>query len=376
MGFWLLRTHQSKKSFEENAATEVFNLPRKGVLSNLLLYIEAAPGSENNDIYLANIISKVEVIGNGSTVIQSMDGRQIQASMAFDDLKMPPDKEVTGAWGFGHFDIRFGRFVGDELYALVADRWDSLELKITYDLACTAADGTINTTGFKSTGDYLKVLGLYSPDGAGLSPVGYLKKAEKKTFTASESGSEDIPLPKDYPYRRLMLFTETHGNGISNAFRYTTINVNEGAKKPFDRVLSDDLLSLAAMLGYKDFHTCKRIYLDMTDHTLIHRPLGWFDGVAIGKFAASAPGEMTLMSFDPHQMSIGIVAQYPYCELSLWGRAPWGANVIDLERQSGGKHGREAMEAIFGATIEDDINLEIEENDTSECSVVLEQYAS
>lgn len=356
-----------------NAQTEVFALPHKGIISDLLVFLEAAPGSENADIYMADIFSKIEVIGNGSTVIQSMDGKQIQASMAFDDLKMPPDVEITNGWGYGHFDMRFGRFVGDELYALDCSLWDSLELKITYDLA---AGGTIETTGFKSAGEYLRVMGLYSPDGMGLSPVGYLKKAEKNTFTASVGGSEDIPLPHDYPYRRLMLFTETHGNGISNAFYRTTINVNEGSKKPFDRTRADALLALASMLGIHNFVTHKRYFLSAAEVTQIHRPLGWFLGVnhqptAGGEYATACPTQI-----DPHQIQIPAQAGVVTNHFDIWGQAPWGAHVIDLERLSGGKHGAEAMKAAFDAAIEDDIDLEIEENDTSACSIVLEQYAS
>lgn len=373
MGFWLYRKHLSRREFEGDAQEEVFDLPKKGILSNLLVYVQAAPGSQNNDIYFADAISKIEVIGNGSAVIQSLDGRQIQASMAFDDKKMPPDVEIADGWGYGHFDMRFGRFVGDELYALDAGAWESLELKITYDFA---AGGTIDTTGFKSAGKYLRVVGMYAPDGGGLAPVGFIRKEEKKTFTASVGGSLDLDLPTDYPYRRLMLFTETHANGISNAFYRTTINVNEGARKPFDRIWADDLLALAAALGYTNYITHKRYWLSNAAWTRIHRPLGWFLGVnhqplAGGDYANGCPTQI-----DPHQISIPQQPGSANHHFDIWGQAPWGAHVIDFEAMSGGKHGREAMEAILNATERDDIDLEVEENDTSACSVVLEQYAT
>jgi len=373
MGFWLYRTHIDRRAFASDAQTETFDLPKKGILSNLLIRLEAKPGSQNNDIYLADIISKLEIIGNGSTVIQSMDGRQIQASMAFDDKAFPPDEEDVPGWAFGHFDIRFGRFPGDELYALDAGKWDSLELKFTYDLV---AGGTIDTTGFGTGSGYLTALGLYSPDGVGLAPIGYLKKAEKRTFTASVGGTHDIDLPDDYPYRRLMLFTETHGNGTDGAFYRTTINTNDGARKSFDRIRPRDLRALAAMLGYGNYRYSKRIYLVQGAVTQIHRPLGWMTGIAMvpyagGEWATSCPTQQ-----DPSQIQWPSVTGVKYVMLTIFGLMPWGAHVIDLERMSGGKHGSEAMEAILGASEKDNIDLEIEENDTSACSIVLEQYAS
>jgi len=190
MGYWLWKYFKSRGLTDQVIlGTDIIDLPKHGIISNLILELQAMTGNINVDKYLADAILKVEVIGNGSTVIQSLDGKQIQASASYDDLRMPPDKELSpSGTSWAYFDIRFGRYPGDQKYALDCSKWQSLELKITYDLK---AGGTIGTTGFVTTTGYTSVYGLYSPDGAGLSPVGFIKKAEKKVYTSSAGGSEE-----------------------------------------------------------------------------------------------------------------------------------------------------------------------------------------
>lgn len=367
MGFWKTHYFISQRNLLSTAQTEVFDLPKGGIISDLMLEFVFHAGSTNTDIYVADAISKVEIIGNGSTVIKSYDGRQIQTIMAYDDLVMPPDKEYSPDGGcFGYFDIRFGRFPGDEKYALDCSMWSSLELKITYDLA---AGGTISTTGFATTPLYFTVLGLYAPVGTSLSPVGLIKSEEKKTYTTSAGGTEDLSLPSDFPYRRLLLFTETHAKYPNSAFAYTTININEGAKKPLDRLEGDDFIHWQSMLlkGGNFRHT-KRYYV-VSGTLNIHPPIGFIRNAYFMPYKGSGPAVI-----DPNVLQLTCVAT-GWEQVTIEGLCPWRSLVIDLERQSG-KDGQEAMKACWDATEKDDINLEIEEGLADiAISIVLEQYA-
>lgn len=375
MGFW--RTHYfiSQRAFESDAQTEVFDLPSRGMLSNLLIELMATSGSENSDLYMADILSKIEIIGNGSTVIKSYDGRQCQAIMAFDDGFLPPDKEYSPSGDcWGYFDIRFGRFLGDEKYALNCGDWQSLELKLTYDLA---AGGTKGTTGFTTATGQFTVWGLYAPVEAGFTPVGYIKSEEKKVYTTSAAGTEDLDLPTDYPYRRLLLFTETHGKYPNEAFRYTTINVNEGARKPVDRLEGDDFIHWQALLlKHGTFMHTKRYYMDNTQTNYIHSPLRYMRAAHIQRQYAC--GFHMLSVFDPNVCGIDSEAATGsgFYHMTVWGVCPWGALVFDLEKQSGGLDGRPAMEAVWGANESDDIDLEFEALTADiAVSILLEQYA-
>lgn len=365
MGFWKQHYLIPRRSLLSSAQTEVFDLPKVGILSDLMLEFILRSGTTNIDVYVADFLSKVEIIGNGSTVIKSYTGKQIQAIMAFDDLVMPPDKEYSPSGGcYGYFDIRFGRFPGDEKYALDCSQWQSLELKITYDLA---AGATADTTGFLSTWKYLIGLGLYAPVGAGFSPVGLIKSEQKKTYTTSVGGTEDLNLPSDYPYRRLLLFTDTHGIYPNSAFNYTTININEGAKKPLDRLYGEEFIQWQSiLLKHRTFTHYKRYYVASGTNT-IHPPLGFIRGM-------HTDNQTGFVALDPNEARVSVAAT-GWAHIDFDGLCPWRALVIDLEKQSGGKDGQDAMKACWDATEKDDINLEIEENAVASISILLEQYA-
>lgn len=372
MGYWLWKVFKSKGLTDQLIlGTDVFNLPKHGIISNLLLEFQAMSGTGNIDKYLANALTKVEVIGNGSTVIQSLDGRQIQASAAYDDLKMPPDKELSPegvCWAY--FDIRFGRYPGDQKYALDCSKWDSLELKITYDLKAT---GVIGDTGFKTTTGYMSVYGLYSPDGAGLTPVGFLKKAEKKVYTTSAGGSEDLALPTDYPYRRLLLVSESQHYNPYDPFSYVTVNINNGARKPIDNMIGNDLMILAlAVLGNPLWRHWKRYYIG-AGTTQISTPIRWATEGSIGVQGISSLVYFNVFDMASHTV---VAATATTASIGISGYCPWGALIIDLERQSR-KDGVEAMMDCWGYDQKADIHL-LHTQSTKDLasSIVLEQYAT
>lgn len=370
MGFWLWRQFKSLKAFDSDAQTEVFDLPRKGIISNLLIEIQALSGSTNIDLWIADAISKIEVIGNGSTVIQSLSGRQVQASASRDDLALPPNKEYSPSgtcWGY--FDIRFGRYPGDPLYALDLSRWDSVELKVTYNLAAT---GTLGTTGFTTATGKISITGLYSPDGAGMAPQGYLKKEQKKTYTTAASGVEDLDLPTDFPFRRIILEVATILKYTYQGFQYVTVNINSGARKPIDNMLGNDLMILDnALLKNALFNSQKRYYLASGNNSL-QGQVGWAASAYIGGYVGTAP---IIAGLDPNEV-IASTSGVTSGHVNIVGYSPLRTLAIDLEKQSG-KHGVEAMMDAWGFDQTAQIQLSHTQQVASLTNnVVLEQYAT
>jgi len=370
MGFWLWKSFQAQKSYTSDAATEVWDLPKAGILSDLMLEFYAVAGSENVDVYLADAVTKVEVIGNGSTVIQSLTGEQIQASMSYDDGRMPPDKERSPSGGcYGYFDIRFGRFPGDNKYALDCSRWDSLELKITY---ATAAGATIDTTGFATTTVDMALSGLYSPDGVGLSPVGYIKKEQKKTYTTSANSEEDLSLPTDYPFRRLLLMMTTHAYVTYNGWSPVTVDINNGARKPIDNMLGRHLMNLDLGLRGNPLWMSRKFYYNSTAQTEIHPNIGWVT-------AANPVSQTGTVNGSTTTEVNRVVVQHSVAgalEVDIYGYCPHRAMAIDLEKWSG-KDGRDAMMDAWGFDEKADIHLKHTPATGSLAeAVVLEQYAT
>lgn len=372
MGYWLWKYFKSKGGLANPIlGTEVFNLPRQGIISNLLIELQATSGTTNQGLFLQNAISKIEVIGNGSTVIVSLTGQQLQASMAYDDHAMSPDKEL-GRSGtcWGYFDVRFGRYVGDLLYALDCSKWNSLELKITYDLNATGAQAT---TGFASGTGYLSIYGLYSPDGAGLAPVGYLKKAQKKTYTTVADAEKDLELPTDYPFRRLLLVLTSVALVVPyNAFQYVTVNINDGARKPIDNMLGNDLMIFdLAMRGNPIWLHSKRYYLAQGGNNVPTR-MGWIRTASCAGISHEAV--ITNVHLAWIEMAAAAISE---AHINAFGYCPDKALCIDLEKWSGGKHGVEAMMDTLGFDQSADIHfLHTQQTADLSTQVVLEQYAT
>ena len=369
-GFWLWKYFQSLKSYTSDAATEIWDLPKVGILSNIMLEAYAIAGSENLDVYMSDLITKVEVIGNGSTVIQSLTGLQIQSSNAYDDGHYPLDKEHAPDGGcYGYFDIRFGRYPGDPKYALDCSKWDSLELKITY---ATAAGTTIDTLGFATTTVDMTLYGLYSPDGSGLSPVGYIRKEQKKTYTTSAGSEEDLALPDDYPFRRLLLAVTTHGTVPNSAYDYVTIEINDGARKPIDNMRGAHLMRFdQGLRGNPVFIHNKRYYIAAGTAT-IHPVIGFVQGAAAiaGVGTISGSSVVDIANVNITQSGTG------GCYVSIWGFCPGNAVAIDLEKWSG-KDGLEAMMDAWGFDQKADIHLKHTQGTGSLAEqIILEQYAT
>lgn len=375
MGFWRTHYFLSERAFASDGQVEVFDLPSRGVISDLLIELRATSGSSNGNLLLSDILTKVEIIGNGSTVIKSYSGRQIQAIMAYDDGRFPMDKEYSPSgtcWGY--FDVRFGRFIGDQKYALDCSKWQSLELKLTYALTAT---GTIDTTGFTASSGKWTIVGRYAPVGGDIAPVGYIKSEEKKTYTSAADTTYDLNLPADYPYRRLMLFQGTVGTDAQHGFQYVTIDVNEGSKKPLDRLAGSDMRVWQAMLADGDLYWVKRYYLAAVETwTTFYSPLRYIRQVQpVGGAVAQAA---YVNQLDPHRFSVrGTGSGAGWIQVGVTGLCPHGCLNIDLEKMSGGKDGQDAMLDAWGATEKDDIDLRFVAGRASlALSILLEQYVT
>jgi len=367
-GFWLWRVFLSERSFTANQCTEVIDLPKRGIISNLIIETYNLSGTQKCNTFSQDTITKVEVIGNGSTVIQSLTGTQLQASQSWDDGQISADKELVPSGGcYAYFDIRFGRYVGDPLYALDCSKWSSLELKITYDVDAGATQGT---TGFTDDYGKLSIYGLFSPDGAGLETIGYLKKAQKKTWTTVADATDELSLPTDYPFRRLIMLSKTKPTVIYQAFEYVTLDINDGARKPIDNMKGNDIMQLdLAMRGWPKWMHNSEYY--GSGSTYLTSRVGW----PIASHVFRKGSECIPQSIGVDRVTYAFAGGT--ANIAVWGWLPDMSMVIDLEKWSGGKHGAEAMLDVFGYDQNADIVFKHTQGVASKAtSFVLEQYAS
>jgi hypothetical protein len=176
-------------------------LPEHGLLSSLLLHITGTPVTDSMNAIekwrMLDWISKIEVIGNGSTIIKSFTGRVAQYLNFKDGGLASPDKHFN--YGSStkrfHVPINFGRYLGDLLYGLDLTPWKSVELKLTNDGSGTYFTGNLAASIF--------ALWVHDPPAGAFQK--YFRTEEWRSIATVQAKTEYLDLPEEGKLRRLIL---------------------------------------------------------------------------------------------------------------------------------------------------------------------------
>ena len=200
------------------------DLPQTGVLTGLNIIFKATNGATSNkDSPIEAVVSKIEVIGNGSEVIYSATGRETIA-LAWSLMGHKPYgiyDETGSAVQVQSYPIFFGRTFEDKSYGLDLSRWDNVKLKITYNLG---AVNSVGATGFVSGSASITVVGYRYPAKDGVVPSGYLKTSEIKSFTTAASGDVEVDMPIMHKYRYIMVYCRE--DGVADGTDITTVKLS------------------------------------------------------------------------------------------------------------------------------------------------------
>lgn len=197
--FWQREALRSSIAMTFNQTYEL-ELPRSGSLGSLVLY---ARSTQNAQPFLTAVkwrlidyISKIEIIGDGSEIIKSYDGRQAIASAFHDDRVIPPSmwRHYSNTPHRQWIPIHFGRKLFDELRGLDLSRFNQVLLRITND--ATATEFTTNIQ--------LDVHAYWKREGGGFQ-MGYYREEEWKTWAPVANAWEYSTLPSGLPIRRILL---------------------------------------------------------------------------------------------------------------------------------------------------------------------------
>jgi len=166
-----------------------------------------------------NIVKNI-LVCDGADVLFSMNGSHAQSMAYFTDNKQPASmiNYETGQWSMQMAEIKFGRFLYDELLALDPKRYSNLQIKIEHDIALGGATGTV--------GD----LSVYAHcfDEKVIEPVGFLYNKEIYTFLPVAGGWYYVDLPTDYPVRAVMFGAELAEDGPENIIDELKLTENQG----------------------------------------------------------------------------------------------------------------------------------------------------
>jgi len=232
-------TYLEKDRALANSGERTVDINLRDPITCLWVEVRCANGASwNHHNPMHACVSDIEVI-DGANVLYSLDGYQAYA-LACAQLGQAPQQKFSALGGDPQsiaVPINFGRFLGDQEYALDPKRFVNPQLRVKWNLAAVNAVGA---TGFADAGATLTVIADVMEGVA--DPRSMLMAKEVYTWT-SAVGTEYIDLPVDYPYRALMYrgyLASYHPFGVISNVK---LSCDAGRFVPMD-VAGEDLLFL------------------------------------------------------------------------------------------------------------------------------------
>ncbi|MBA7683794.1 hypothetical protein ES703_92179 [subsurface metagenome] len=243
VGEWLRTILEDHVAVGDAVTSITVPLPTSNFIGGLDIRLSGTGGS--GTVVLDDIITKVEVIANGSAVIKSLSGGDLRRIATFDTGVVPEITEDSDGTADGiTVPVSFGRYVRDLLCMLPAKIFKTLQLKIT--------TGTLIATTVFATGTVKLdvVCEEYVSNDDPLSKL-ILKDTEVESHT-SAAQTKDIELPLGNRYRRAMVFC-TEGQ---TDLELIQVRINNGAVIPlttrYDISLFEDTLEYKLNAAFTD----------------------------------------------------------------------------------------------------------------------------
>ena len=219
--------------------TKVIDLNLSDPVSQFhITYESTGVGSGGPDAHAARCLTKIELV-DGSDVLFSLSGQECQA-VDFYDRKVEPANIPVYLGGMNAemiFNVNFGRYLWDPLFAFDPKKFTNPQLKITIDR---------NAGGVSSVAGFLTVL-AHIFDGKAITPEGFLMHKEINNYSMGSASHEYIDLPTDYPYRKLLVAAQTHGTGLEYLINTMKLSEDSDRKIPFDLTMFNYLRSVVGL---------------------------------------------------------------------------------------------------------------------------------
>lgn len=208
-----------------DSGTETFDINVDSPITELYIEVRAnnhatAPNASNP---IARNVTKIELVDGGDTLF-SLTGQQTIANFFYMTGKMPHRaiQEWDSVRQLDTFPIRFGRYLGDERYALDPRKYQNLQLKITWNLATVNAVGA---NGFATGTGRMTVVTRIMESPKSL-PVGLFTCREIENWTTAASGDHVVDLPTDHKFVNLFFRSYESGIGPDTHFSNFKFSIN------------------------------------------------------------------------------------------------------------------------------------------------------
>lgn len=230
MANWERRYIRRQLTLPSDAGTHQERLPRSGFCSGLtarLAWTNGGTGGGGEDIIDA--VDRIEVIGNGSDVLYSLEGIEVAKWAEFINRRQIPQNrdDRNGEVQFASFPIMFGRRVGDDELWLDLAQWNEVELRVQFSPTIAAAQFA---TG---TGVLDIIAHMYREGQRPPNHRGWLRTTQIRAFTSLADGEEEIELSRRYPFTGILVYAFETGVADGVDITQAEIRANGGRYIPF-----------------------------------------------------------------------------------------------------------------------------------------------
>jgi hypothetical protein len=220
------------------------DLPKTGQLSGILLKVTApsvsAAFANGGDWRLLDYLGLIEVIGNGATVIKSLQAKNLHFTAWLHQGIVTPHfwRNYATNTQFEYILILFGRYLFDTDYGLDLGKWDNVELRVTNT-------ATASTHGSDPTVSIVQYFLRQNPG----SFRGYIRSEIWREWTTVTDETKYFVLPTEFPisgiYLRALPATTTgmSDTGMSNLMDDVDFSIQGGTLQLFKGGIDDLIVS-------------------------------------------------------------------------------------------------------------------------------------
>lgn len=253
-------------------------------ITALLIRFKAVNGVTSNIAnWINDVVTAIEIV-DGSDVLMSINLKQAQALHFYAPGKgkpiLRPSEFASGDQVEGAM-ILFGRYLYDKVYALDPTKHKNPQIKVTINLAAVTAVGD---TGFLTGSGRLNIIARIM-EGLPARPLGFIMQKEVYSWAPAGSGDQTIDLPRDYPYKSLLVGTYTKYSDIEITLPKLKLTIDEGKWVPFEIDTKDyweENIARFGRIGYR--HDYKTFNGQLVDCILNHDPAFHFKSLSALRF--------------------------------------------------------------------------------------------
>lgn len=226
------------KASATTSGTETIDLPETGILMQVDSLIRfSAPTVDNFPIPRYHAIKKMELLVDGSTVVKSLDGRQVLALNWFSNGPTEVINNYRGGSNsnktYHNFPLYLGRFMGDMKYGLDLDRYSNPQLKITWDTNQTAFDGVTYDASATPTFTYNIMAKIMDGTPAGFTNR-YVQSREVDSYNPGTDSETNTEIPRGYDLKGIMFGSRYTQKRWYEAMDHIKLDFDNGKWLPID----------------------------------------------------------------------------------------------------------------------------------------------